>query len=368
MSALGELPGAVCEGEMGVARHYGQPIAETRLLEEGAALVDLSHRGVVTVTGPDRLNWLDSMTSQLLRGLPPGESTESLLLTAQGRVEQYLRVVDDGETTWLLLDEGRADDTVAFLTRMRFALRVEVADVSAEYAQVATFVPAGSADSTGLARGFVRRTTTPLITWRDPWAEVQRGGHQYAAQRDIDWNFEIALVAREQLTGIAAAAASGAVRVAGLDALSALEIAAWRVGVADTDDRSIPHELDWLRTAVHLNKGCYRGQETVAKVHNLGHPPRRVVMLHIDGSDGETPEPGALLTVAGQERPVGRVSRSAVHHDWGVIALALLKRSTPADATLEVPLPSGGTAVCTQELIVPGDAGATRDIPKLRRL
>lgn len=360
LSPLCELPGAVRQGELGVARHYGQPIAEARHLEDGDALVDLSHRGIVTVTGPDRLTWLDSMTSQLVRTMRPGDSAETLLLTAQGRVEQQLRIVDDGTTAWLLVDEGRAEPTAAFLTRMRFALRVEVADVTADYAQIGSFA--------GTARDTFESSFAPATTWLDPWAEVQRGGHQYAAPRDTTWGFAVHLIPRQSLADLATAVADEAVRLAGLDALTALEIYAWRVGLADTDDRTIPHELDWMRTAVHLDKGCYRGQETVAKVHNLGHPPRRLVMLHIDGSEGEIPETGALLTLPGVERPIGRVTRAGIHHDWGVLALAMLKRSAPADATLEVPLPSGAVGVATQEVIVPADAGATRELPKLCRL
>jgi folate-binding protein YgfZ len=192
------------------------------------------------------------------------------------------------------------------------------------------------------------------------------------------------------------------VRVAGLTSLDALEVRAWRPSRrGEVDERAIPHELDWLRTAVHLNKGCYRGQETIAKVHNLGHPPRRLVLLHLDGSGGELPTAGALVYPAGAEsdaRPVGRVTRSALHYEWGGIALALLKRSVPEDAELEVALgdaraasgdnstDSGNTAgdgsaaddsahtspseriAAAQEVIVPSDAGRTRDIPRLKRL
>ena len=354
------LPGAVQAGDDGVAAHYGQPVKEARLLDEGEAFVDLSHRGVITITGPDRLSWLDSMTSQLVRTLEPGESAETLLLTPQGRVEQHLRVVDDGERTWLLVDAGRAEATVAFLARMRFALRVEVQDVSAEYAQVGVFA--------GAARDTVASQIAPVVTWHDPWAEVQRGGFAYSAPREVEWTHTVFVCAREQLETLRELVETSEVRISGTAALRALEIHAWRVGTEDVDERTIPHELDWVRTAVHLTKGCYRGQETVAKVHNLGRPPRRITMLHVDGSEGETPEPGALVYATGVERPVGRVTRSALHHEWGVIALAMLKRSLDPHATLDIELASGGRASATQEVIVAPDAGATKDLPKLRRL
>ena len=363
------LPGAVGSP---VAQHYGAPVAEQRALDAGDAAVDLSHRGVITVAGPDRLSWLNSMTSQQLLGLAPGVSTETLLLDPNGRIEHAIRVVDDGERAWLLVDEGSAEPLAAFLNRMRFALRVEVADVSADFAAVLAF-----AGGTALA---ALRELGPVVEWADPWAEVARGGTQYAngEHAGAEWSAVQLVFPAERLGAVASAVAP-----AGLMALDALEIRAWRPSrVADVDERAIPHEFDWLRSAVHLTKGCYRGQETVAKVHNLGHPPRRLVMLHLDGSEGELPVAGALVFREGEAsdpeaRPVGRITRAALHHEWGGIALALLKRSVPADVTLAVRVgaeaadpnaPVEGVIAAAQEMIVPTDAGATRAIPKLKRL
>jgi folate-binding protein YgfZ len=119
--------------------------------------------------------------------------------------------------------------------------------------------------------------------------------------------------------------------LAGMWAAEALRVAAWRPRLGfETDYRTIPHEVDWLRTAVHLQKGCYRGQETVARVHNLGRPPRRLVFLHLDGSDHTLPARDVDVEVGG--RVVGRVTSVARHHELGPIALAVIKRSTPLDA------------------------------------
>lgn len=363
------LPGAVGQT---VALHYGSPVAEQRALDAGNAAVDLSHRGIITVSGVDRLSWLNSMTSQHLTGLEPGESTETLLLDPNGRIEHAIRVVDDGETVWLLVDEGSNESLAAFLTRMRFALRVEVTDVTADYAAVLAF-------EGGDAAGAIR-ALEPVVEWADPWARVARGGTQYAGVEHpgASWNAVQFVFPRTALAKV-----SRAVAAAGLMALDALEIRAWRPSrVGDVDERAIPHEFDWLRTAVHLTKGCYRGQETVAKVHNLGHPPRRLVMLHLDGSEGELPVSGALVFAEGEAgnpdaRPVGRITRAALHHDWGGIALALLKRTVPEDATLAVraganaddpKAPFEWAIAAAQEVIVPSDAGATANIPKFKRL
>lgn len=363
-----------------VALHYGAPLHEQRALAEGNAVVDLSNNGVLTVSGPDRLSWLGSMTSQQLVGLPAGESTETLLLDANGRIEHAIRLVDDGEVAWLLVDQGSAAPLFAYLNRMRFALRVEVHDVSAEYAAVLAF-------GGGSAREALH-ALAPSIVWVDPWAAVSRGGTQYARGGQTDhaganWSAVQFVFPRASLSAVVDRVTAGDLSVAGTMARDALEIRAWRPSrVGDVDERSIPHELDWMRTAVHLNKGCYRGQETVAKVHNLGHPPRRLVLLHLDGSGGELPTSGALVYKAGEAgvadaRPVGRVTRAALHYEWGGIALALLKRAVAEDAELEVRVGAhaddpqaafAGAVAAAQEIIVPGDAGATRKVPRLKRI
>ncbi|XPP27708.1 MAG: YgfZ/GcvT domain-containing protein [Leucobacter sp.] len=358
------LDGAVAAPEQGVPAHFGAPLIEQRALEAGDAVVSLSHHGVITVTGPDRLSWLHSMTSQRLTGLASGVSVETLLLDPNGRIERAIRLVDDGDRSWLLLDQGDAAPLVEFLLRMRFALRVEVEDVSERYAAVLAF--AG-----GTALPALRGLGAAVVEWEDPWSTPVSGGVQYAAgpHPAAGWSATQLVLPRERLVDVADLVRRGTIAAAGLSAFEALEVRAWRPSRhGEVDERAIPHELDWLRTAVHLDKGCYRGQETVAKVHNLGHPPRRLVLLHLDGFGGELPAAGALVyrsSASGdpESRPVGRITRSALHHEWGGIALALLKRSVPEDAELEVLIgdAAGGEVVAAaQEVIVPADAGATR--------
>ncbi|MGL5864089.1 MAG: YgfZ/GcvT domain-containing protein [Phycicoccus sp.] len=321
-SALLARPGAV-EGEgvdAGVAAHYGDPAREQRLLGEGLAAVDLSHRGVVTVAGPDRMSWLHSMTTQQLTGVAPRESRESLVLSPKGHVEHALHVVDDGETTWLTVEPGTAPALVAWLRSMQFMLRVEVADVTSEWAVLGEPVRAESVAGEPLA-------------WVDPWPgpigdTVAYGpveGHPGAARA---WR-EL-LVPREALV-----AAVGDRPLAGVWAAEALRVAAWRPRLGfETDHRTIVHEVDWLRTAVHLHKGCYRGQETVARVHNLGRPPRRLAFVHLDGSGHVLPDAGSAVVVG--DREVGRLTSVARHFEDGPVGLAVLKRSVLEDAPLLV--------------------------------
>ncbi|MFS0712340.1 glycine cleavage T C-terminal barrel domain-containing protein [Microbacterium sp. 2P01SA-2] len=349
-----DVDGAVCD-DLGLV-HVGNPMREQQLLASGAAVAPLGDRAVVTVSGPDRLSWLDSLTSQALTRLLPGESTELLVLDPHGHVEHAASVVDDGETTWLVTDAGRLEALVTWLTRMRFRLRVEVADRSDDTAVVGG-TAAAVADLSSAA------------VWRDPWPEVSIGGWGYAAGEahpgaGRDW--AEAIVDREELRRIADAVVDGRRRVAGRWAADALRIAAWRPrAAAEADGMTLPHEVDWLRTAVHLSKGCYRGQETVAKVHNLGHPPRRLVALQLDGSDAVLPEPGAIVRRDGDD--VGHITSVARHFEQGPIALAIVKRSVPVDADLIVDA-GDETVAAVQEVVVPPDAGRTAAPPRLPRL
>ena len=118
--------------------------------------------------------------------------------------------------------------------------------------------------------------------------------------------------------------------------------------------------MGWIETAVHLNKGCYRGQETVARVHNLGHPPRRLILLHLDGSEDRLPVHGDPVTRDGTA--VGFVGSAARHFELGPVGLGLIKRTVPVDAALRA-----GGVPAAQEIVVPPDAGANVTITLKRR-
>jgi folate-binding protein YgfZ len=344
--------------DAGVAAHYGRPAHEQRALAAGEAVVDLSSRGVLRMSGEDRLTWLDSLTSQGLVGLQPGDSAETLLLDPSGRIEHAMAVVDDGVALWIVVEAAETAALKAFLERMRFWKQVEIEDRSGDVAVLAALRDLAEPGPDGGA---------PLV-WHDPWSTGAVGGVTRAAAASHPGGalpLRLALVPRAALDGVAERVRAGALAVAGVDALEALRVAAWRPRFArEVDARSIPHELDWLRSAVHLDKGCYRGQETVAKVHNLGRPPRRLVQLDLDGSESVLPQPGSPVLVGDAE--VGVVTSSARHHEDGPIALAVVKRSTPEDAALVVRTPEGDVAAA-QRVVVP-NAGPAVPVPRLPRL
>jgi len=337
-SAFVDAPGAVL-GPSGVPLHLGNPIAEGRALDAGAWV--LLPRDVLRLTGPDRRTWLDSITTQAIAQLAPGVSTETLVLSPEGRIEHALRLVDDGESLWAIVDAGRADALEAWLTRMRFWAQVEIARVDAPViGWTGAVAPAG-------------------VAWDDPWPTVAEGGVRYGSGDGLGpwaWHETIA-------TGDPGEPPA----LAGTLALDARRIAAGRPTIADVDDRTLPHELDWLATAVHLAKGCYRGQETVAKVHNLGAPPRRLALLHLDGSEAVLPAIGDAVTIDDAE--VGRVTAAAQHQELGPIALAVLKRSADPEASLVVLAGDDDVRVAAaQQVLVPPTAGHAHRPPRLPRI
>lgn len=290
--------------DKGAIWHFGEVAKEQRELNAGKAWADLSHRSVIAISGEDRLTWLHSLTTQHLEKLAPGEWKEALILDPQGHIEHQLFLVDDGTTTYLHLDREKVAPLLEYLEKMKFMLRVDVKDVSSEFAILKA---PGKTDLLG-----------------GPFALVPRAELEATISAFNISNLQVGTWAIE------------AERVAAGKA---------RLGI-DTDHKTIPNEIGALNRSVHMAKGCYRGQETVAKVFNLGHPPRRLVLLHLDGSSVELPKSGTPVLSDGKE--IGFIGTVARHYELGPIALALIKRMTPAEAVLTI---NGIPA--TQEILVP---------------
>ena len=389
-SPLLSRPGAVAtapgDPDEAVPAHLGDPGREQAALAEGRAVCALA-RDVVTVAGPDRLSWLTTLSSQVLTGLEPGDGgAETLLLDAQGHITHALAVLDDGRTLWLVTEAGSGEDLAAFLDSMRFMLRVEVTerpDVMAlgalgeglealaraarDTAPDSPAAPDSSDAQAGAAETGGAGPQGSLIgLWRDPWPGVVEGGTSYDVGADRPHPGEtyrggFVLVPAQSVNAVVSTflAAGEGRRLAGALAWEALRIEAGRPRWArEADARAIPHELDWLRTAVHLTKGCYPGQETIARTLNLGRPPRRLTVLQLDGLAGDLPQPGASVRMG--ERAVGAVTSVARHHELGPIALALLRRAVPVDEQLTVEITEVDEA--TGEIVPVGRVDAAQEV------
>jgi len=325
-SVLLDVPGAVAgeDEDIAVPSHYGDPLREQRQLAERAAFVDRSHREIVTVGGTDRLSWLNDLTTQQVSDLADGQVTETLVLSATGHIEHHAQVTELGGIVWLDVESGTAAGLFGFLDSMCFMLRVEPREVTDDWALLTVAGPPAPTVLAGLG------IALPAVGQALPLAE---GGWVRATPGPAP-SFDL-LLARAELRTWAERLSDAGATPAGLAAYEALRVEVRRPRHGfETDHKTIPNELAWIRTAVHLKKGCYRGQETVARVHNLGRPPRRVVLVHLDGVSEALPERRTEVTWDG--RTVGSVTSAAWHYELGPIALLSIKRAVPDDAELLV--------------------------------
>jgi folate-binding protein YgfZ len=276
------------------------------------------------VPGVDRLPWLHSICTQHVADLADGVSLPALVLSPHGHVEQQWQLTELVDQVWLDVEPGTADEVLGYLKKMQFLKRVEPIDVTSEWAVLSVAGP-----------------SAPAVLAAAEYA-VPAPGHAIALPsggfvRGLPWpsTWVDLVVPRGQRDAVFAALVAEGAAPAGLWAAEALRVQARlpRLGF-ETDHRTIPHEVGWIGTAVHMDKGCYRGQETVARVANLGRPPRRLVLLHLSGDSDSMPPAGTPVELDG--RAVGFLGTAVQHYELGPIALAVIKRSLPDDAALTV--------------------------------
>jgi folate-binding protein YgfZ len=310
-----------------MTKHFGNPLGEQRQLLQSQAAIHRIDEQVLLLSGEDALSWLHSITSQNIKNLKPGESTETLVLTPTGHIEHQIKVIAFDGGLYLIVNKDKAAALLKWLTQMRFRSKVEISETDLEIW--------GGFGDLGLSE----------LVWVDGFDSEPKGSVRYAAEVQSFPYREYLLAPGEK----------PALAEAGMLAFDALRIAVGRPEITDIDDRSLPHEFDWLASSVHLSKGCYRGQETVAKVHNLGHPPRRLIVLNLEVGDTFA-NPGEEISYQG--KLVGKVLAGALHYEAGSLALGLVNRNTPY-LDLEV---CGMTA--SQRVLVPADAGKAANLPR----
>lgn len=336
-----ELQGATLVDVSGVPWHYGNPLVEQRVVETGSAIIDRSHRRVIAVSGPDAKAFLHNLLSQKLDDVQAGFAAGAADLDIQGHVLHHMDLVFTGETFFLDVPAAQFDSLKDFLTKMIFWSEVTV-------------------DEADLAVISVLGIPLPA-----PAATV--------AERAVFWPGcprQDILVPRAELSAAVTELESHGGSVAGLMTFTAERVKAREPELAaDLDDKTIPHEVPhWIRRSddhpafVHLEKGCYRGQETVARVENLGRSPRLLVLLYLDGSAPEAPEPGADITLGG--RRVGRLGTVVDDCDLGPIGLGLVKRSALNQGNFSI----GPVAASVEPDSIPQDEGPKAGRAAVNRL
>lgn len=321
---MSAIPAPEAGPDAGATWHFGDPFGEQRAAATGGVVVDRSHRATLALTGNDRRTWLHTISTQHVSELADGAVVENLSLDVQGRIEDHwLQTQLDG-VTLVDTEPWRGEPLLAYLRKMVFW-----ADVLVEEADLAVLSLLGPQLEDPAVLGVLGIDALPPAAMALPLAD---GGFVRSLR---DGEVDV-VVPRDAAAGWRDRLIAAGLRPAGVWAYEAHRAASVRprLGV-DTDERTIPHEVGWIggpgQGAVHLDKGCYRGQETVARVHNLGKPPRMLVLLHLDGSPDR---PATGDPVLAGERAVGRLGTVVDHVDLGPIAVALLKRSVPAGTEL----------------------------------
>lgn len=341
---LGEAGGLDEAAWQEMPAHYGAPLPEQRALFAGKAYCDLPAYSILALTGDDHLSWLQSLATQELTGLAPNASSELLLLNPQGHIENSAGVLRAGEWTFLICEPGYGLALAEYLTTMRFRMRADI-----QWAKVGVIGVVGKARELAHSCG----ENFGIMTWHDPWPHTPEASAYYgpadADHPGAEFPVDLLLVPEENREAFCRELEEAGLRPVGALAWEALRVRRLRPRLGrEVDSRALPHELDWLRSGVHLHKGCYRGQEAVAKLINLGKPPRRLVKLYLEGDSQALPSASTPLEVNG--RPAGVITSACLDWEEGPVALALMKRNIPLDVTVEV-----GDFTSTQSEIVACD-------------
>jgi tRNA-modifying protein YgfZ len=243
-------------------------------------------RAFVRVAGPQAEDYLQRMLSNDVAALGPGEACDALLLTAKARLLAPLRVLRRGHDDFLLLTEPELGETVRReLVRMRFAARCEV-----EPEEHSSFLLVGD-DTRGIPTRELGVPAAEVLDEHEPEGAATLGEEEVERLR---------ILARTPRWG------------------------------RELDDRVLPAEAGLTETHVSFTKGCYPGQEPIARLHYRGHANRGLRALRLETD--EPPGQDAELRFDG--KTVGRVT-SAVRDSDGVLALAYVRREVPADAVLD---------------------------------
>lgn len=360
------LPWGPPEAPALVVESFGEVEIEYAALRKGCVLLDLPHRGAVRVTGKDRVEFLNRMLTQELKGLKPFQSKRGFWLNRKGRIDADLRLVELPDEMWLDLDVLCAELCVKSLSSFVFSEEVEFADASESSHRLALHGPTAAA--------LLARVTAPIDG--PPIADLQPGQACRAriAERIAiierqdslgEPGFELLMpIAAEApdvyraLTGAGAATDDAPnrefrLKPAGWHAYNVARIeSGWPLFNLDFGPESLPAETGVLNDRASFTKGCYLGQEVVARMHALGHPKQVLVGLRLGGQGHDGPEwqpaagaPVLTESAAGAEaKAVGAISsstRSPMLGDAAVAFASVKWGSHTAGTRLIVESPAG---------------------------
>jgi folate-binding protein YgfZ len=296
---------------------------EHRALTQAVGFSDLGSRTHICITGSDRIAFLQGLCTNDVRALTSGQGCEAFLTNAQGRTVGYVYVFCSEDRLDIETVAGQAPVLLPSLDRYIIREDVQLEDVSDEFSEL---VVAGPESEACLRRCFSVDVPAEMFAHvACPWES------QTLSVRRVPFTrpqcFFVA-VARSQRDRLAAQLSTGGAITCGQQALEIARIEAGSplFGV-DLSDANLPQELDRNDAAISFHKGCYLGQETVARLDALGHVNRRLTGLRFAGD--EIPAPGVELVVA------GKVVATLTSTAWSLrlqapFALAYVRRGSDA--------------------------------------
>lgn len=323
-----EAAGAVFAERAGheVARHFGDLAGEYQASHSGPAVADRSARALVGVRGRDAEKLLQSLVSNDVEALEPGGSCLAFVLTPKGRPVADLRIWREAPDAFVLEAEPELqDELAATVRRYRLAARAEIADDRDRLASIAVHGPLAPPSGVLVAEG-------PLGS-------------------DV-------LGTPEAVSALWRELVSAGYRPTGSDAY---EIARVEAGVprfgAEIDASVLPAETGLVEQAVSFTKGCYVGQEPVARLHYRGHPNRH--LRHLYALDGALPAVPAEIAVG--DRVVGRLTSVAQPPgDGPAVGLGYVRREVEEGAIVDVRQPVGAPAQARVASLSPDSMAAKR--------
>ncbi len=345
--------GAFGDDATAPAAHFGDAAGEYRNAQQQSALFDLSDREQFALTGPDRVRFLNAFCTANIATLQTGHGCEAFITSVKGRIVGHLFVFAEEEMLWLESGAGTAEPLTGHLAKY---LMIEDAELETRTEELGTLLVSGPETLTTLEQAGA--ATHQLAPWQHLRGEIA-GIDVHLRRTDMLGVPGVELIApRTELGRLWQHLTDSGIAPAGRDAFEALRIEAGlpKVGI-DVSDGNLAQEAARTALAISFTKGCYLGQEPIARLDAMGHTNRELRGLELES--GSVPQPGAAVfdtPEAGKE--VGRITSSALRpSDKRPLALALLRTRFNSPGTTVYVAAGEGTVPATVFWPIPPHEG-----------
>lgn len=305
-----------------VALHFGDPAAEYDAAKNRAAVFELSDRTQVELRGGDRVKFLNNLCTNAVPQLQPGSGCEAFVTNVKGRILAHIIVFAAEDALWVETGPELEESLLAHFDKYLITEDVELHGRTAEFGELCVTGPQ--------AAERLQNVGLPVESFGEFGHTLGEVGGPTVAVRRVDLlgapGFLIS-VSREALAGVWQALIDAEIAPAGAAAWQPLRIeAGLPVYGVDIDDGNLAQEASRTQRAISFTKGCYLGQEPIARLDALGHVNKELCGLRLDAQP--VPEVGSRIVAPDAEKELGKVSSAAFSYGAGVpVALAIIRAS-----------------------------------------